>query len=69
MYKAVKELMKLKADFSTIPEEQLHRERASGGQEFYKLDFDIEMVMHSASLTFSLIYQGVKYNTVDMEFI
>jgi len=60
--------MKLTADLSTIPEEKLHKEMVSG-EEFYKLDFDIEMALHSASLTFALVYDGEKYQTVHVEFV
>lgn len=65
---SVKEHVKLQADLSTIPEALLNKETQSG-QAFYKIDFDIEMALHSASLTFALVYRGDKYQTVHVEFV
>ena len=60
---------KLKADFSKIPHNQLDIEKDSYGRQFYKIYFQVEMTLRSASLTFALNYKGEKYQTTEMEFV
>ena len=64
---AAKKHATLTVDLRPIPEELLAKELRSG-IEYYPVDFEIEMTLHSASLTFSLIYDGKAYQTVDVEF-
>ena len=64
---AVKKHATLTVDLRPIPEELLVKETRSG-IDYYRVDFEIEMTLHSASLTFSLIYDGRAYQTVNVEF-
>jgi len=66
---AVKKLLELKAEISSIPLAELNIERGEGGQMWYKLDFDIEMTCMSGSLHFTIVYDGKKYDTVRQEFV
>jgi hypothetical protein len=59
----------LNADISSIPRHELNQEPGDDGRMYYKIDFEIEMAIHSAKLEFTLVYQGKKYHTVDMEFL
>ena len=66
---AVTECVKLKADLSQFPKWSFSKERGRDGMEYYKLDFDIEMILHSANISFHLMYQGKRYHTVQTEFV
>lgn len=68
MEPAVKENVKLKIDLGTIPVELLNTEKGDDGYDYYKLDFDVEMALHSAKLTFALVYRGEKYESVQADF-
>ena len=46
----------------------IRTETNSRGEEFYILDFDIEMTLHSANLTFALLVQGTKYAELSLNF-
>jgi hypothetical protein len=61
--------MKLKANFSSIPPEKLDKERDRDGRLYYKVYFQVEMTLRSASLTFALNYKGKRYETIQMEFV
>jgi len=67
---AVKKHAKLTADLSRANENLLNKETHSG-EQFYKIDFDIEMALHSASLTFTLgdLGLGMAQQTVQVEFV
>jgi len=58
----------LKADVSSIPRSQLTRKRGKNG-EIYKLDFEIEMIIDSATIYLSLLYKGKRYGAVDFDFV
>ncbi len=46
----------------------IRKEINSHGEEFYIVDFDIQMTLHSANLTFALLVQGTKYAVLSMDF-
>ena len=58
----------LKADVSGIEEDQLDKERGKNGEMIYKLDFLIEMAIHSGSITFTLLYKEIRCPPVDFKF-
>jgi hypothetical protein len=63
--------MKLKADFTGIPQQKLNQDvvKYSDGRLYYRLYFQVEMTLRSASLTFALNYKGESYETKQMEFV
>jgi len=61
--------VKLRADFSSIPEHELYVELGKDGQAYYKLDFEIEVTFKSASLECRIVYKGKRYVTVESEFL
>jgi hypothetical protein len=66
---AVKKHAKLTLDLTTVNENLLHKEMRVG-EQFYKIDFDIEMALHSASLTFTLVgIRGATQQPVHVEFV
>ncbi|KAF4632245.1 hypothetical protein G7Y89_g5877 [Cudoniella acicularis] len=67
----VEELVKLKANLDCIPTEKLKRERGDDDREYYGGDFDIEMVLNSASLSFKLVHAGKTYDeeAIEAEFV
>ncbi|KAL1615853.1 hypothetical protein SLS56_011655 [Neofusicoccum ribis] len=58
----VTEFAKLKADLSGLDESDLFREQGADNQLYYKLDFDIEMKCHSASISYTLLYKEKRYH-------
>ncbi|KAG8669583.1 hypothetical protein FPOAC2_08917 [Fusarium poae] len=65
----VKILSHVEADVSHIPENQLSRRQGSDGQWYYELNCKIEAVYLSASTTYTLLYNGQRYNTVTCEYV
>jgi len=65
----VTELGTLKADLRNIPKEELNQEHGMNNEMFYKIDFEIEMTMLSANITFALVYKGKRYPAVPFEFL
>lgn len=61
--------MKLRADFSHIPTSRLNKERGTDNRLYYKEYFEIEMTLSSASLQFTLIHKGDRYQTIQVEFL
>ena len=61
--------MKLRADFSHIPTARLNKERGADGRLYYKVYFLVEMTLRSSSLHFSLIHDGDRYETIQVEFL
>ena len=45
-------------------ESKLRQGLAQDGWEYYILDFELEMIMHSASMSFTLLSDGIRYHTV-----
>jgi hypothetical protein len=68
-YAEVTELGTLKADLRNIPKEELNQEHGMNNEMFYKIDFEIEMTMLSANITFALVYKGKRYPAVPFEFL
>jgi hypothetical protein len=60
----VEEFAILNADLGSIPEEQLRRKQGADGQMYHRIDHSIEMTVHSADITFALVYDGKKYGAV-----
>ncbi len=61
--------MELTVDLSTIPEETLNRDKGKDGNLYYRCDYDVEMTHYSASTRYELVYKGIKYNTVEAEYV
>ena len=61
--------MKLNVDLSTIPEETLNRERGMDGELHYLCGFEVQVTHFSASTRYELVYKGIKYNTVEAEYV
>ncbi|EKG14291.1 Heat shock protein Hsp70 [Macrophomina phaseolina MS6] len=64
----VSELVEVTADLNRIPEHEFNREFGSNNQEYYKLDFDIEMKCESATTEYRLVYRGKRYDVVRAEY-
>lgn len=66
---AVKKHAELTANLTTVQENLLNKETRDG-ELFYKIDFDIEMALHSASLTFTVVgLRGITQQPVHIEFV
>ena len=61
--------MELNVDLSTIPEETLNRDRGKDGKLYYRCDYNVEVTHYSASTRYELVYKGIKYNTVEAEYV
>ena len=61
--------MELKVDLTTIPEETLDRDKGKDGKLYYRCDFEVEVTYCSASTRYVLVYKGIKYNTVEAEYV
>ena len=61
--------MEVKANLSSIPEDQFDVELGEDNHLYYKVNFDIEMTCYSARTGFALIYKGNKYETVTTEYV
>ncbi|KAB5583554.1 hypothetical protein GE09DRAFT_946950 [Coniochaeta sp. 2T2.1] len=62
-------LCHVEADVSHIPEHELRRRRGSDGLLYYELSCKIEAVYLSASTQYTIIYNGVRYNSVTAEYV
>ncbi|KAK3178857.1 hypothetical protein OEA41_000994 [Lepraria neglecta] len=65
----VKELVKLKTDLSFIPEESIDRRTGEDGEPYYSCSYDVEMTNYSASTKYQMVYKGIRYNSVEAEYI
>lgn len=65
---AVKEVVKLKIDLSGIPDDDMIVRGESGNMAHYVVDFDVEMMLDSAKLSFSMFYKGKRHSTVHADF-
>ena len=61
--------MELKVDLATIPEETLNRDRGNDGELYYRCDTEIEVTHCSASTKYVLVYKGIRYDTVEAEYV
>ncbi len=62
-------LCKLTANISHIPEKLLQRCLGKDGKWYYDLKWKLEVVHFSASTTYTLLYNGQRYNTVVAEYV
>ena len=63
---AVKHIVNLNIDLSGIPTEEMIRNKGTAAH--YVVDFDIEMTLDSAKLSFSMFYKGKRQDTVHADF-
>ncbi|MCJ1392989.1 hypothetical protein MMC18_005861 [Xylographa bjoerkii] len=66
---SVKDLVKLKADLSCIPESTIEQRQGKDGNVYYYCSWHIEMSNYSASTMYELVYKGVHYASVKAEYI
>ena len=59
---AVEKVCEIQADLTTIPSNELARQRAPDGRLYYKLLYAIAMTFKN-SITFELIFNGKTYET------
>jgi len=64
----VTELGMLRVKISKLPDAAVRIESGANGEEFYIVDFDIQMTLHSASLSFGLLVRGTKYHELSLDF-
>ncbi|KAJ8063117.1 hypothetical protein OCU04_008359 [Sclerotinia nivalis] len=57
----VSELVKIQADISSVPVESFPKIVGVGYQAFYRIPYNIEMAIHSGSITFTLVYGDQRY--------
>ena len=65
----MRELVELNVDLSCIPEETINRDTGKDGKLYYRCDYEVEMTNFSASTRYELVYKGIKYNTVEAEYV
>jgi hypothetical protein len=65
----VKLLVKLKADLGKIPTDSLRTQPGKNQRMFYVANYDIDIVVHSASLSFTLVHAGTTYQAVEAKFV
>ncbi|RPB17681.1 actin-like ATPase domain-containing protein [Morchella conica CCBAS932] len=65
------EVCRLSADLSTIPRSKLTRRKSKtlGDPDQYQISYDLEMTMDSASISFVMLIDGIKYGSVQTEFV
>ncbi|KAG8164168.1 hypothetical protein KVR01_006086 [Diaporthe batatas] len=64
----VRELCAVDADLSLIPESQMVKRRGTDGFMYFSTDGEIEIVYRAQTIRFTLIYKGVRYNSVNVDF-
>jgi hypothetical protein len=64
----VTELGMLRVKVGALPGPAVRKEPNHNNEEFYIVDFDIQMTLHSANLTFALLVQGIKYHELSLDF-
>jgi hypothetical protein len=60
--------MRLTADTQDIPAGALNRIATRDGRMFTRVEFQVEMALYSANLTFSLVVPGRRYEAVQVDF-
>lgn len=58
----------LRVKVRDLPGPAVRKELNHNNEEFYIVDFDIQMTLHSANLTFALLVQGIKYHELSLDF-
>jgi hypothetical protein len=64
----VRELGILRADSEHLPPRAIRKVAGDGRREFWEVDFDIEMTLHSANITFALVFKGQSYQALQFDF-
>ncbi|POS74752.1 hypothetical protein DHEL01_v206854 [Diaporthe helianthi] len=64
----VRELCAVEADLTQIPESQMLKRQGIDGFMYYSTDGEIEIVYHAPTITFTLLYNGQRYNSVNVDF-
>lgn len=57
----IEELVRLKADISTIPMSSLRKDMGKDGEMYVHLDYSIEVIYLSAATKYAFIYRGMWY--------
>jgi hypothetical protein len=57
--KNVKELVRLKADISTVPKQSFRKEEGKDGNTYYDFSFSIDVTYQSAPTKYGLIHNGM----------
>jgi hypothetical protein len=57
----------LKADLSELPGGGILEKAGANGEKFY-IDFDIEMTIYSANISFALVFAGKRYRALQFDF-
>jgi len=65
----VQKLVKLTADLTDIPTSSFTKKRGKDGKMYYEVPFAVEMTCHSAHTTYTLVCNGIKYDTVTAEYV
>ncbi|KAG6354698.1 hypothetical protein INS49_004716 [Diaporthe citri] len=65
----VRELCTVEADLSQIPESQMTKVQGIDGFMYFSTNGQIEIVYKSQTITFTLIYNGQRYNSVTADFL
>jgi hypothetical protein len=55
----ISELVELQVDLGGIPRERLEATRDSDG--YFQIFFEVRMTIHSAAITFAMVYDGMVY--------
>ena len=59
-------LCKVKADLSSVPESKFIRAKGSpGGDDYFIVEFRLEMVVDNSKLKFFLVFGGEEYGSVE----
>jgi len=64
----VTRVCKLRSDLSTVPRSLFTKKINNNGEDYFRLDFTLEMTIESASLLFELKVNGIKYGEVTTDF-
>ncbi|KAI9856327.1 MAG: hypothetical protein M1813_009163 [Trichoglossum hirsutum] len=65
----VKNLVKLTADLSKIPYLSFKQKQGTDNKMWYVVEWEIRMTCYSAETKYSLVYNGVEYDTVTAEYV
>lgn len=66
---AAHQIAEVKADFTGIPEGDFQRVLGPDNQWYYQIWFEIEMTCYSTKRRFVLVYKGVRYHTVEVDYL
>lgn len=63
------QLVKVEADLSRIPANEIPQTKGADGKMYYKVDYAIQVTYMSAYTSYELIYGGVNYGHVTSEYV